>query len=410
MTFSWLPDAERDPHPRLTWFTECCFDWTISALFRKEEMLPPDYRLEPGTLVVSNHQRDADVPILTTMLCRREGVHIRWPLPFYASREDFMRRGFLADHLMTWPAPLRAPFWVLSLAWFFRIVRAEPMRRTDEFTLLDAFRALDIEDENARAAELNARGRREAQADKAQYDKNFWGIRRLARPARAALAPGFRATVDAQLARFAELLDAGRVVDFAPEGTISPNGRMGRIRAGVWRIVRLANRPPPILPAALSYDPLGPGRLRVIVRIGSPLRAYNAKSRREFDAWLKGEIMKLYPVTASHLASRFLAAGPERFTTTAFARWCERAVTMLAAAGCTLDPLLEHSNIQQLAEERLGWLAHKSLLAHTDTGWRNRWSRDAEAGWRRPANIVRYLDNALDDLLCGLAPGLELRP
>ena len=95
----WLPDAELDPHPRLTWLTECCFDLSVLALYRKEEMLPEGFSLDPGTLVVSNHQRDSDVPILTTVICRREGLNIRFPLPFYATREDIFLPGFLRDLL-----------------------------------------------------------------------------------------------------------------------------------------------------------------------------------------------------------------------------------------------------------------------------------------------------------------------
>ncbi len=412
MTFKWLPDAALDPHPRLTWLVECCFDWTVTALYRKEEMLPPDYRLEPGTLVVSNHARDCDIPILTTVLCRREGFHIRWPLPFYASREDVFRPHFLSSHLVTWPRPLRALLYPISLGWFFAIVRAEPMRRTREYTLAEAFADLGIDDRAARAARLNARGRRESPRRQRNYGEDFWGLRRLRRTTRDELAPGFRATVAAELDRFAALLDTGRVVYFAPEGSISPDGRFGRVRAGPWRVVRITATPPPILPTALSYDALGPGRLRAILRIGRPLRGYNAIDRRRFDASLKEEILKLYPVNASHLASRYLAAGPDSFTMATFARWFGQARAALAGAGLTLDPLLGRLAPEALAGERLAWLARQGLLARDGETWHNRWPNDAKPGWRKPANIVRYLDNALDDLLRTLAPELarELAP
>ncbi|MGH8128733.1 MAG: hypothetical protein ACRETC_10305, partial [Gammaproteobacteria bacterium] len=96
-SFDWLPDAELDPHPRLTWLTECAFDLTVDALYEKEEILPVDYALAPGTLIVSNHQRDSDVPILTTTLCQKPGRYLRYPLPFFAAREDILRTGFLRD-------------------------------------------------------------------------------------------------------------------------------------------------------------------------------------------------------------------------------------------------------------------------------------------------------------------------
>ena len=164
MPFKWLPDADLDPHPRLTWLVECCFDLTVLALFRKEEIVPADFRLDPGTLVVSNHQRDADVPILTTVLCRREGFYIRRPLPFYATREDIFRPGFLADFLAHWPRPLPALLGRIPLRWLFRIVRAEPMRRVREFTLVETLAALRAGGfaDAAPATVLNRRGRRAA--------------------------------------------------------------------------------------------------------------------------------------------------------------------------------------------------------------------------------------------------------
>ncbi len=412
MTFSWLPDSDFDPHPRLTWFTECCFDWTVHVLYRKEVIVPPGYRLDPGTLVVSNHQRDADIPVLTTVLCRREGLYLRWPMPFYASREGLLRRGFLAEHMSHWPRPLRALLGTISIAWFFRIIRVEPLRRVPEYTLNEAFADLNLHSGSARAAALNTRGRRETAAQQSRghgardvYTR-FWGLRRLNAEARKALAPGFRATIAAQLTGFAEHLDAGRVVYFAPEGTISRNGRFGRIRAGVWLLTRLAVTPPPILPTALSYDPLGPGRLRIIVRVGTPLREYDRTDRGRFDAALKKEIRTLYPVNASHLVSRFLVAGPETFTAEDFAQWFARALAAVTDGGFTTDPLLSRSAPAALAGERLAWLARKGLIERDGKAWRKRRVHDAVPGWRRPADIVRYFDNALADLTGALAPTL----
>ncbi|MGH6717363.1 MAG: 1-acyl-sn-glycerol-3-phosphate acyltransferase, partial [Bradyrhizobium sp.] len=346
---------------------------------------------------------------------RREGLYLRWPLPFYASREDMLRRGFLAAHLSGWPRPLRALIGTISLAGFFRIVRAEPMRRIPEYTLGEAFAELAQRKDASRESWLNARGRRES-ANGASPPRigddmltRFWGLRRLNAAARKALAPEFRATIAAQLAGFAERLDAGRVVYLAPEGTISRDGRLGRIRAGPWRLARLAAAPPPILPAALSYDPLGPGRLRVIVRVGTPLGEYDTNDRRRFDAMLEKEIRTLYPVNASHLISRFLVVGPDRFTAEDFARWFARAVATVTDCGLTTDPLLSRRVPAMLAAERFAWLAKKGFIERDGEAWRNRWPRDVEPGWRRPAEIVRYLDNALADLVQALAPGLADR-
>ncbi|HEX5314085.1 MAG TPA: 1-acyl-sn-glycerol-3-phosphate acyltransferase [Gammaproteobacteria bacterium] len=424
MTFKWLPDAALDPHPRLTWFTECCFDLTVLAFYRKEEILPPDYGLAPGTLVVSNHQRDADVPILTTTLCQRRGLHIRWPLPFYAMREDLLRRGFLAGHLAHWPRPLPALLGTLSLGWFFRIVRGEPLRRLREFTFgetLSALLAAGFADARCEAV-FNARGRREIEAAigalpatlrnldlrrQGKLRRGLWGLRRLRLETFRSLKPLFRREIAAQLARFSSLLDAGRVVYFAPEGTISANGRFGRVREGAWRIVRSAAAPPPILAIALSYDPLGPGRLRVIVRVGIPMREYDTRERRNFEAALEREIRALYPLNASHLLARYLRRGADRFTTEDFAGWFAAARDALRSAGFALDPLLANREAQELAGERLRWLERKALVLRDGHCWRKSRDADVPPGWRKPAAIVAYFDNALADHLAALAPGVE---
>lgn len=412
MAFDWLPDAEHDPHPRLTWFGEYCFDLVISRLYRIDSNYPPDYRLAPGTLVVSNHLRDADVPILACALCRREGVRINWPMPFFASREDLFRPDFLDEYLQGWPQPLRSLLGRLPLAWLFRIMRAEPIRRVREFTLADAFS--ELPKTHNLVHWLNHRGRNEIETNTPNQDKppehRDWGLRRLHGQARQTLAPDFRATVAGQLQHLAELLDAGRMVYLAPEGRNSRDGRFGRIRAGVWQLVQRTASPPPILPLSLSYDALQPGRLRAVVQVGRPQQAYATTRRNDFDAALEQTIRRLYPLNMSHLTSRFLANGPATFSTNDFAEWIDNARGQLVSAELNLDHRLSHANCHDTAERRLNWLQRKHVIKKDRGGWRNHWPDEAQPGWDRPENIIRYCDNALEDHLQALAPHLSLKP
>jgi hypothetical protein len=63
------------------------------------------------------------------------------------------------------------------------------------------------------------------------------------------------------------------------------------------------------------------------------------------------------------------------------------------------DPLFARADIHQLASERLRWLQRSRLVARTRGRFRNTVPQDAEAGWRTPAGVVRYLDNSVADLL-----------
>jgi len=415
MSFNWLSDAELDPHPPFTWLTACCFDLAVRAVVRNAELIPPDFHIEPGTLVVSNHLRDCDVPVLTAALCRRRGLRILNPLPFCAAREDLFRRGFVGDLLSTWPRPITWALGHVPLEGLFRILRVQPIRRIREFTLAETVSAL--RNAGFAAADprrvFSARGQRElvevlgslpARVDAIEPSRlgprrlAHWGLRRLRPDVLRALVPGFRATISGQIGRLVELISTGRVVYLAPEGVTSRSGRFGCVRAGAWEVYRRCAKPPPVLPVALSYDPLCSGRVRAVVGVGQALPEIDAACRREFDARLRVEILRLSAVTCSHLASRFIAVGPRVFTTPTFARWLAHAGNAARQAGLTLDPLLTHASPMRLARERLAWLARRSLIAPAGSGWRNRWNGDVQPAWATPAAVVPYLDNALDDI------------
>lgn len=412
MAFNWIPDAALDPHPRLTWLIELGFDLSVRAAYRKEHLWPDNYCLEPGMVIVANHQRDSDVPIFTTSLCQRHGPRFRWPLPFFAAREDLFRPGFLAEYFPAW-TPLPQLLGLIRLSGFFHAARAWPMRRIREFGLgetVDALLAAGQQDADP-AALFNARGRRELAAICGALPSRLgelnrrrlrrpssWGLRRLGRQTFRQLTPAFRATIASQLQGFAKLLDEGRMLFFSPEGLTSLDGRFGRVRTGVHTVYRLATRPPPLLPLALSYDALAAGRLRAVIRVGEPLRGLDAAAPAAFAAALRRAILRLYIVTPSHLIAHFLTGGPPYFSSDEFVAWLKRAHAAVAAAGLTPDPLFARRSINTLAAERLRWLARKRLIARARVGWRNVWPRDSAPGWQKPQNVVRYLANALDDL------------
>lgn len=410
---AWLPDAALDPHPVGTWALQMGFDLWLRMFYDRVVLLPEGFRAAPGSIIASNHQRDADGPMLGTILVRRRGLHFTWPLPFFATREDLFRPGILARLTVDWPRPVSALLGRVSLAWFFPLGHAKPMRRVREYTLGEALHALadaGLGDADA-AGVLNARGRREtglgpgACTVRAAIDRRlpplakWWGLRRLAPAARARIAPGFRAAIAAQLARFAALLDDGRCVYFAPEGTLSPTGRFGRARAGCYRLAHLARTHPPILPMALTYDALAPGRPRVVLRVGEHFRIDPALDRRGFDAILRRHVLELVTITPSHLLARYLTHGPATFTRPELEGWMQRAVSAVRAVHPALDPSFEAPGTSRIVRRRLRWLQRQDVIAPERGTLRNTCPRDATPGWRAAPNIVRYLDNNLSDLV-----------
>lgn len=418
--FDWLPDADRDPHPRLTWLTECAFDVVVDTFYEKEEILPEGYKLEDGTLIISNHERDSDVPVLTTTLCQRRGRFIRYQLPFYASREDILRPGFLRELLLSlgWPEIIAWPAGWIPLRWLLRIVRAKPMRRVREFTLKEALDALcraGLGDEDPRdwlrpstIDELQHRLRGEVphtiirlkRKRLGNYGRRFWGLRRLRPSALRRIAPDMRTTINTQLKGFARLLDQGRCVYFAPEGTITDDGGMGRIRAGTLRLFRYARRNPTVLPVGLSYDFFERGRRRVVVNVGTPVQGLDSDTPRAFNKKLRDTLLSLRVATVSHLLARYLSTAPDQFTVAELTEWMTRARGALEENGIRLDPLLQRTtDMEELVRARLAWLSHHDLVsrAEDDVHWNNLWSRDKAPG-RDPAWIdARHLKGAFDD-------------
>ncbi|MGH8125991.1 MAG: hypothetical protein ACREPK_09120 [Rhodanobacteraceae bacterium] len=409
----WLPDAKLDAHPFWSWLLELGFDGWIHAAYDRVILAPDDFHVAPGSLIASNHQRDVDGPMLGTILVRRRGLRFLGTLPFYATREDLFRPGILARLTVHWPRSLSTLLGRISLAWFFPLGRTEPIRRVREFTLGETLHALCAEGlGNADCAGLlNARGRRETglgpgvatvRAASTCRDlplETWWGLRRLTLPALEKLAPAFRATIDAQLAHFAQRLDHGRCVYFSPEGTISMTGRFGRVRAGCFRLARMSRSAPWVQPMALSYDTLAPGRSRVLVRIGRRFRADLALDRGAFDSALRRAILSLVTITPSHLLARFLLHGPQTFNALDLAGWFSRGRSTLLARGMALDPLFARVTAEALAARRLRWLERKQLVTRAGEAFHNACPRDAKPGWRNLAGIVRYLDNNLTDLL-----------
>jgi len=410
-----LPATIGETHPVGSWLLQMGFDLWIRMCYDREVVMPGNFALAPGSLIASNHQRDVDGPMLGIVLAQRHGLRFASAPPFYATREDLFRPGILSRLTVHWPKPLSAMLGHVSLAWFFPLGRAEPMRRVREFTLGEALHALldaGLGDTDCDTL-LNARGQRELGAGHATLAtcvehanpailEEWWGLRRLNVATLEVIAPAFRATVDAQLAHFARRLDRGCCVYFSPEGTISMDGHFCRTREGFFRLVQLATAQPWIQPMALGYDTLGPGRSRVVVRIGGCFRADATLGRRAFDATLRDTILQLVPVTPSHLLARWLLHGPRVFTREDLARWLMHACTASRVAHPSMDPLFARKGVTGIAHGRLRWLERKRLVERRDDTFGNICPRDAPPGWRKPSNVVRYLDNNLTDLVPGI--------
>ena len=121
----------------------------------------------------------------------------------------------------------------------------------------------------------------------------------LREPFRDAIAVETRDDLREDLARIETLLQRGATVYFAPEGTFSTDGRLGRFARSLERFAPLAN----VYLAAVSYDPLRGGRLSMLLRI-LPVA----------DGDLARELKAARPVTVSQLLADWLITETPQFT------------------------------------------------------------------------------------------------
>lgn len=415
MAFRWLPDSEKYAHPRLSWLLQYAFDVVLSHMFHVDHDFPPDFQPSPGTVIISNHLRDSDALILGVQLFGRDGMHMRGPLPYFAMREDLSQRGALANLLHACPWPLIHLLRVIPLGWLFDNVRALPIRRLREFTWHDAWReAVRVGFGPSPPEEVfNARGLRELRQRLPRLPARVdaidpwrlgsmrvrpWGLRRLTRQVRRRLSSDFRAVVADQLGTLARRLDEGECLYFAPEGHISMDGRFGRIRAGTWLLGRMTSRPLTMLPFTLSYDPLGPGRTRVVLRMGEVLDELDPEDSRGLSRTVKRTLVAHRVITPSHLLAQFLCTREAPFTTRDLVAWLDAAKRATTQVGHELDPLFARTDTDALVAERLRWLRRKHLVARKDGNWYNRLDRTVSPGWLHVHGVVRYLANALGDL------------
>lgn len=291
--------------------------------FRVEVYGEEQLRHAPGALVLSNHRRDSDGPIIGGILLRGEAPGHGGVVPFFVTREDLFRRGFLGHYLETWPRPVRMLLNRLSVAPVLRVLQLRPMRRIPEHTLGELLpdvlatvgdlplHAVLREPWAGRLAQQLGRSAQEmsvAHALRAPREvlHERHAFRKLTLDALRALKPFERQTIAAQLQVFVELLEAGETVVLEPEGTVSPDGRFLRPRGALHHLLNAPARTPHVLPVALSYDFLCLGRPRVLVRFGRPRHGLTGLSRRETDVAAQRSVLAQWTVNGSHLTAHYL--------------------------------------------------------------------------------------------------------
>jgi len=274
--------------------------------------------LEPGTLIVSSHRSDADVPLFVAGFYRNaHGLFRRNGRIHFAVRDDLFLPGFFAGYPPRLPLAARRMLFPLGIGGVFgRAVPCLPIRSAKRMRLVE----LLAEHVEAPLAELLPPSFREPFVERAadlgrpepqragdvlggSYADLLWHVADDTDLTGAPAAESWRRRGTAAAGDFRGLVNVvrgGGYLLIFPEGRPSPDGSIGPLMRGVAALVRRA-APRSVLPLAPAYDPLGPGRPRAFLGLGTPAAAPVADA----DAEVLRLLRRTTPLTVGQVAASF---------------------------------------------------------------------------------------------------------
>jgi 1-acyl-sn-glycerol-3-phosphate acyltransferase len=245
------------------------------------------YPLEPGTLIVSSHRSDADVPLFVAGFYRHAHGRLRRNgRVHFAVRDDLFIPGFFAGYPPRLPLAARRLLFPIGIGGVFgRAVPCLPIRSAKRMRLVELLE--DHREEPLdellppalrepfvlRAAELGQpEPQRASDVLQGSYADLLWHVVDDVDVTGASAEESWRRRGAAAAGDFRRLVDVvrgGGYLLLFPEGRPSPDGTLGPLMRGVAALVRRA-APRAVLPLAPAYDPLGPGRPRAFLGLGIP--------------------------------------------------------------------------------------------------------------------------------------------
>jgi Acyltransferase len=307
-------------------------------------------RLEPGTIVASNHRSDNDVPVLVAALYPRwaRAVSRGLPWPTFATDDHALQRGFLAGYPEHIPLWLRRLLWPVDVGGVLErnlqcVAVREPLRmrlaevlRADPRMVLDGQLPPELRAALVRRAAERLRPPPEQPGDvlRGEYADLLWTPVRRDEVARQGQVwrDHLRAAIG-DFGKLAETLRSGGLVVIYPEGELSPDGRIGPLKPGLASLAR-RGKARWVQPVATCYDPLASSRARVYVSIAPPIVPSPGRLIGDVTIALR----RATPLTAGQIVAWRLARGgtsPAKLDAVAL-DWIDRA----RAHGRPIEPAL----------------------------------------------------------------------
>ena len=295
----------------------------------------------PATLVLGAHKRDWD-PI---MFAAYGYYHRGWLAPdsarrhAFAGRADVWEPGFLAIVIgyKNWPLWMQRLLDHVSFAPIANRMRGYPILRVPEYTLREYLRSVLKDEGNVPLSEvlseetirsvarvderLRRRGGHPSTGQRPQRLSDIlgWEYRLITsrRVHAGYLAAGryerlreqMRALVDQQLEALARAMDSGDTLWFAPEGAVTLDGKIMRLRGGLQTLLARARPDVRVLPSTVTYDFMtSQRRMIACLAVGPELTGLRDLDRAELAQRVAPALARQITVTMSQLGSARLLA------------------------------------------------------------------------------------------------------
>ncbi len=335
------------------------------SVFRVTTIGPVPSRLERGTLLVSTHRAETDVPLVCPSIYLGYGLWRRRSVrPHFAAREDVFEPGFFAGFPDRMPLLARRALYGVGVGRVLSRLPMHPLPYPDAKRLrlgralaaVPAETALETLLPPETLAPFTDRARRAnipppltaGEALRGAYADLLWRFCRrdeLADPIFDAAWQRRAVEATAEIRDLIELVRSGEVLVLFPEGRPSPDGAIGPVRGGAGMLVR-RGRPESVLPVGLAYDPLQ-RRPRAFVAFGRPLTDLSGN----VEASILRSLMLTTPLTCGQVvAGHLVDVADGTRPTVALAELDDalrRAVTTARSDGRPVDPALTETAIRR---------------------------------------------------------------
>ncbi|MGH7628031.1 MAG: hypothetical protein ACREOF_01310 [Gemmatimonadales bacterium] len=193
----------------------------------------------------------------------------------------------------------------------------------------------------------------------------------------------------------------------APEGVISPDGRLQPFRSGLRQILMSAEVPVRLQAACIVCDFMRPGRLRVHLTVGED-RESPTGAPAEAEAVARRAIAALHLMTPSQVVSQVaweaIGSGKEAIAAGSLRAAAREWAADLQSRGIRVDPALLGTTATARIDDWMRYVVRKGWAALQGDELRLAVDRLLAAPVTHWENPIRYGVNEVQSVLRALAP------